>query len=223
MYRLTSWFYLKNNFNNFWKCNLLYTSLGYPYFYRGVLENVWGRCLCVCLKICLFVGCTPLGFHAPLVFPAVSVRGAARLGFLCLRCSVGCSVLSSFFFPSSGFVGCLSPLPARGCLSSPFGWVCVSSLPVRFRVGLAWECVSLAFSSGGRGLGWFLSALALCFGFRSSSVSWGLSRLAPLSGSSESVLLYLLLGVSGVGDCYVNGYPYQDVWLDRGATSFRWV
>ena len=95
--------------------------------------------------------------------------GAVLAGFLCLRC-LGFAVFS-FFFPSRGFVGRLSPLPSCGCLSSPFGWVRVSSLPVRFRVGLAWECVSLAFSSGGRGLGWFLSALALCFGFRSSSVS----------------------------------------------------
>ena len=46
----------------------------------------------------------------------------------------------------------------------------VSSLPVRFRVGLALDCVPLAFSSGGRGACWFLSALALCLGVRSSSV-----------------------------------------------------
>ncbi len=46
------------------------------------------------LFVCLCV--PPLGFHAPLVFPAVSVRGAARLGFLCLRCFGG--VPWSFLF-----------------------------------------------------------------------------------------------------------------------------
>ncbi len=124
------------------------------------------------IKCCWLYPCSglgaPLGCSWGFLVLGRLVLGAVLAG-LPSCAALGFAVLS-FFFPSSGFVGRLSALPARGCLSSPFGWVRVSSLPVRFRVGLALSCVSLAFSSGGRGLGWFLSALALCFGFRSSSV-----------------------------------------------------
>jgi len=50
--------------------------------------------LCVFENLLCVLGVPSLGFPAPLVFPAVSVRGAARLGFLV------CAALG-FAMPSS--------------------------------------------------------------------------------------------------------------------------
>lgn len=136
------------------------------------VKNVVGRSLCVCLKESSVGLAYPSWVSSPpLFFLAVSVRGAARLGFLCLRCSVGCSVPSSVSF-SLVLFSCLGLLCSCGAALSGaplfplflalfffvgvLAWVVVSSL---------WRSSSAVPACAGPVVVVVLSACALFGGF----------------------------------------------------------